>query len=418
MGLFSDLSDLAEMEHEDEELVPEILPVDARLSVKGQVSKLLALFERAAAVSPTKETIPGTLYSLLEAEQSSGSTAAFARITASDGEQSISVVVDGLTVLMAGSVLVPAKRILDILKLVPSATVTLEVIGSAAIIRSGRAQWTVQTPVGDALDTLPDVADIEVRSVPVGPFLSALVAARKAASVLSNRASLMQLLVRDGTVTGCDGGRLHRAYIEGLAEDIHVTIPVKAVDELVKALRATESQFFEMGYDDRNLVFRIDQDTLTSHRMLLPFPDVEGLLMGPAFSNSNSLTVNTSELANSIKRIRINADPDYAGIFLGLIPGKKDAAGQISWSLAVRTRDRLGNTSQEVIECQWVGSNTARELCFNHHYLSDLLAAYGEESVVFRMGDDTKTVKTPLLLEDKTTGFSGIVPQMTMFWIK
>lgn len=412
----TDLSTLAEMEHDDPEYIPEILPVDARLSIKAPVAKLLELFSRAAAVTPPKETIPGTAHALLEAVQTSNVEVAHARITASDGDQTVSVVVDGITVLMGGAVLVPAKRIHDILKLAPTQTAKIEVIGTAALIRAGRAQWTVQTPVGDSLSTLLDVSDIEMQDVPVGPFVNALSVARRAASTTDARRSLMQVQLRNGAFTACDGGRLHRADVRGIDTALDLTIPVKVVDELLKALRGTDASHMQLGYDDKHLVFRIEQDSIVAQRLLLPFPEVESLLLGPAFSNVNSLTVNRLELSSSIQRVRINADPDSAVIFLGLVPGKKDDQGQLSWSLSVRARDRQGNASQEVIECQWVGTGKARELAFNHHYLSDLLAVYDSETVVFKVGDDTKTLRTPLFLEDKEIGFTGIVQQVTGVW--
>lgn len=414
----SDLASLAEMEHEDPEYIPEILPVDARLSIKAPVAKLIELFARAAAVTPQKETIPGTAHALLEAVPTSNTEVAHARITASDGDQTVSVVVDGITVLMGGSVLLPARRIHDILKLAPSPTAKLEVIGTAALIRAGRAQWTVQTPVGDSLSTLLVVSGIEMQDVAVGPFLNALSVARRAASTTDARRSLMQVQLRNGAFTGCDGGRLHRAQVPGIDTSLDLTIPVKVVDELLKSLRATDASHMQLGYDEKHLVFQIEQDSVVAQRLLLPFPEVENLLLGPAFSNVNSLTLDRAELASAVQRVRINADPDSAVILLGLMPGKKDAQGLLSWSLAVRAKDRHGNASQEVIECQWVGSGKARELAFNHHYLSDLLAVYSAETVVFKVGDDTKSLRTPLLLEDLQLGVTGIVQQVTGAWAR
>lgn len=412
----TDISMLAEMEHEDPEFVPEILPVDARLSIKASVSVLQTLFARAAAVAPTKEIVLGTTHSLLEAVQTSTHEAAHLRITASDGSQTVSVVMDAVTVLMSGKVLVPAKRIHDILKLAPSETAKIEVIGTAAVIRSGRAQWTVQTPVGDSLSTLLDVSGIPMQTVAVGPFMNALSVARSAASAQSAWLGLNQLQIRNGTVTGCDGGRLHRAALRGLDTSTEVTIPIYAVDELLKALGATTSSHFEMGYDDQHLVFQIDQDSIVAQRLLAEFPPIENLLLGPAFSNTNSLTVNRTELIEVIRRVRINADPDTSAVHLLLVPGKKDSEGQISWSLAVRAKDRSGNASQEVIECQWVGPGKPRALIVNHHYLSDFLSAYEADEVVIKVGENSKTQPSPLYVEDQILGFSGIVQQMHAAW--
>jgi DNA polymerase III sliding clamp (beta) subunit (PCNA family) len=411
-----DLTTLAEMEHEEPEFVPEILPVDARLSIKAAVSQLLPLFARAAAVSPSKEVVPNTAHALLEAVATSSSEAAHLRITATDGEQTVSVMVDDITVLMAGAVLVPAKRLHDILKLAPTQTVKIEVIGTAALVRSGRAQWTVQTPVGDSLNTLLDVSGIPMQTVETEPFVNALSIARRAASASSAWLGLNQLLIRNATVTGCDGGRLHRAALERFPASVDVTIPIKAVDELLKALSASQEGFFEMGYDERALVFQIGQDSIVAQRLLAPYPDIENLLLGPVFSNSYSLSFDRAEMLGAIRRVRVNADPDTAGIALLLVPGKKPIQGELQWHLAVRAKDRNGNGSQEVLECQWTGPAKSKAITVNHRYLQDFLEAYETETVFLRLGESTRTSPAPLLVEDTVLGFSGIVQQMHGAW--
>lgn len=408
----SDILDLAEMEHDDPEYIPEILPVDARLSMRGPVATIIELFDRAASVSPTKEIIPGTTFALLETFMSSDTEVAHAKITATDGEQTVSVVADGINVLMAGSVLVPGRRILDILKLAPTSMVRIEILGNTATIRSGRAQWTVQTPVGDSLPPLPTGDGIELHNVPRKALLHALTVARKAVATTVARPALMQALIENGYITSCDGGRVHRQTIEGFPKHVSLSIPLKVMDEVAKALKASDSETIQLGSNDYHLVFKIDSDSIIAQRLLIRFPDVETLLLGPAMANQNSLSLDPNELAEVIKRVRVNADPDFAAIFLALTPGKKDDEGHPTWTMAVRARDRLGNASQETMDCQWVGGTKARELCVNHHNLSDFLSSYKSDIAIFKVGEDSKTVRTPLFLEDKTVGFSGVVQQM------
>jgi DNA polymerase III sliding clamp (beta) subunit (PCNA family) len=406
------LEELAELEHEDPEYVPEILPVDARLSLRGPVARFIELFERAASVSPKKEIIPGTGYSLIEGFAADSSATSYVKISATDGEQTISVVVEGIKVAMAGAVLVPAQKILEILKRTPTDSVKLEVLGNSATLRSGRAQWTVQTPTGDSLPPTPDISDIELHSVGRKPLLRGLEVARKAVAGTAARPALMQAQVRDGAITAADGGRVHRQRVDGLTDELDFAIPVRVMDELMSALRASDAEKIELGASDYHLVFQIDQDSLIAQRLLIPFPDVDPLLLGPAFSNQNSLGVDSNQLAEVVKRVRVNADPDYSGIYLVLVPGQKDTEGTLMWSLAVRARDRIGNSAQELMECRWIGSSKPREVCVNHRYLSDLLTSYNQDDAIFRLGEDTKSVKNPLFIEDTALGFSGIVQQM------
>lgn len=410
----TDYLELAEMEHDDPEYIPEILPVDARISLRGGRSKFIELFERAAAVTPipSKEIIAGTGYALLEAFVGAPGELSYARITASNGSMTISVLVDGLTVAMAGRVLLPGKRILDILKLAPTETIRFEVLGNAATIRSGRAQWTVATPLGDSLPTAAALDDITLKPVDREGFLNALEVTRRSVATTAARVALMQAQVFKGSIWSCNGALVQKQAVPFLSNDWDVTIPARVIEELIKALKSYDQDYFEMGYDEHHLVFQFGADTLIAQRLLIRFPEVQKLFLAPSMGNSNSLSVKTENLVDAIRRVRVNADPDYAALYLVTVPGKADAAGDLSWSLAVRARDSTGNASQELMDCQWVGSTKGRELCFNHKHLSDLLDSVDDEHVIIKVGEDTKTVRTPVFVEDIDQGFSAVLQQM------
>lgn len=401
---------LLELSELEDDLVPEILPSSASLSLKAPVGKLRALFARAASVTPMKEVVPGTAYALLEAVPASSGAVAYLRLTASDGEQTLSVVEDGVSIKVPGSVLLPPKRMLDILKLAPSENVDVTVVGATALVRAGRARWTVQVPVGEISDltSLEDVGNIPLAPAPVKPFLMALRAARVAASTSNARVSLMQVRVKDSSILACDGGRLHKATVEGLDPTIDTTIPVRVVDELIKALDSAEDPQMMMGFDERYLVFRIGDDAIVAQRMLLPFPDMSQLILAPQLTNTMKLVVDRQELATAILRVRVNADPDIAVVSLSTIRGVRSAD---DWLLEVRSRDRTGNTAQEVVECQWEGK--PKVVAYNHHHLTELLAVCTTETLVLKLGGDTKSSRMPLLVEDTEAGITGIVQQVT-----
>lgn len=405
-----DLNELVEMEHDDPEMVPEILPVDARLSIRAPVEKLRMLFSRCASVavaSADREVIAGTSNVLLEAVRPV-KAAAYLRATATDGEKTVSVIADGVNIGMEGKVLLPAARVHEILKLAPGETAKIEVIGTQATIRSFRALWTVQVAPGDSLNVYLDTSGVQTDAVPLQSFTAALSAARRAASTTTAREALMQVQLRNGSFTACDGGRVHRALAKGLDETLDVTIPIGAVDEILRAAKASDAEYADFGYDESHVVFEASTGRIVAQRMLVDFPAaVDNLLLGPAFTNTSTLRVDRQELIDTVKRVRINANPDSAAITLGLVASKRG-----DWDLSVRARDSARNSSQETIECMWRGSEKVPEISLNHHYLLDLLETYPSPEVFFKVGEDTKTTKAPLLVEDEELGFTGIVQQM------
>ena len=418
----TDIYDLANMESEDEELVPEILSVDARLGIKGDVRDLTALFERAASVTPVKEIITGTGYALLEAFASAPGVLAHVKITATDGDQTISVVSDTLSVLIPGSVLLPPKRVLEILKLAPGEWARIEVLSDVAHLRSGRAQWTVKTPVGDSLPSLADVDTIKLYSVAREPFLAALRVVRHAVADKGGRPALEQAEISNKTIIGMDGGKLLKLGLD-IHPDMQLTIPVKVIDELIRALSRSSSELIEVGSDSFHIVFKVDTDSIIAQRLLVAFPATQSLLLGPAFGNNWRLEVSPMELAQAIKHVRVNSDPDFQGIFLTLQPGKKSETGHQDWTLAVRSKDRIGNTAQELLSVEFDGPAKGRELCVNHKHLLDLLMAVvvyspdlNENKIMFRIGDDNKSTRHPLYFEDQG-GITGLVVQMRPDWL-
>lgn len=406
------LLELSELQ-DDEYLVPEILPSTAALNFTASVAKVRNLFARAASVTPTREVVPGTAFALLEAMPDTRSHVAHIRLTASDGERTISIVEDGVSVKVPGSALLPPKRVADILRLAPTDSVEFTVVGSSALVRSGRARWTIQVPEGDSsgLTELSSVGTVSMTETGVEPFLRALRVTQVAASTTNARTSLMQIHLKDGAFLASDGGRVHRAVVEGLDATLNTTIPIGAVGELVRALDLTQDQTLEFGFNDSTVVFRIGDDTIVAKKMLLPFPNFKEVLLSPKLTNTHRLLVSRTELSDSIKRVRVNADPEIAVVTLETMRG---ARSEDDWVLVVKSRDRSGNTAQEIVDCQWSGK--VMEVSYNHHHLTDLLDACVGEDVLIRLGNDTKSTKNPLYVEDSNS-LTGIVQQVTQHWV-
>lgn len=400
----TDLLSLVEQETDDQELVPDILPVDARLSISGQVSEMLELFDRAVAIVPSKPIIENTEFVLLETFDATISQIAHTQITATDGERCVAALNDTLKIGMFGAVLLPGKKVLDILKLAPQPTAQLTVLGNTATIRSGRAVWTIQTPVGDSLPPFPDVSDITLHSVDRKAFLRALEVTRKAVASSTARMSLMQSKVTDGKMVACDSARLHKVAIEDFPKHLDFTMPVALMDDAIRSLRAFDDDYFEMGAGGSTVVFRFGQDLLMGQRLLLGYPNIDTLTLQPAMLNEESLIVDSTELAAVIKRVRVSADPEYASLYLSIRPTKVDK--QTKWSLTVSARDKARNSSQEKLDVQYTGGTKAREICVNHKYFLDMLESLQSELVEFKLGEKT----APLYVTDGD--FIGVLNPM------
>lgn len=389
----------------DPELIPEILPSETRLALQGSASELLGVITRASRVVPDKEVVPGTSFVLLEARESVSGTQEYLRASATDGTIFVSAIGDDCVVRHAGAALIPGQKLKAILKMVPEDLVAIQVIGNEALIRSGQSQWKVQLPPGDSLPSSYVLTGITPVVLDRMPFLASLKAAEAAASHTSARAALMQVKVRDGHITGQDGNRIHRAFFSDNS-DLEMSIPLSTCLEVIQMLEASEDSHFRAGTDGRKMVFSADKDYVVSSSMIVDFPDVDPILIRSSMNVRNSLTLNTEELSNAIKRVRVNSDPDFSSIFLAVA---KSREGQ--WGASLRSIDRQGNSAHEFLSAHWDGPQAPREFCVNHKNLSDLLDSYPGVEVTFKVGDDTQSAKSPLLVEDDSR-FIGLLQQM------
>ena len=389
----------------DSELVPEILPVDSRLVAVGSASAFLDIISRALRVVPDKEVVSGTSYVKLDAREARSGTADFVRATATDGTLIVSAVEGDVSVRHQGSILIPGQKICSILKTVPEDRILFQVSGTEAIIRSGRSQWKVQLPPGDSLPAAPDVSKLEAVPVPRVEFLASLKAAEASASKTAARSSLMQVKVEQGHITGTDGNRIHRSYYDQ-DSPLDFSIPLATCQEVMRLLAASEDSHLLVGTDGKTMVFSIDKDYVISSHMLVDFPDIEPLLIRSSMNIKHTLSVDSEALRKAAERVRVNSDPEFSSVFLMVT---KDNEG--TWGAALRSKDRQGNSAHEFFPANWDGPQEPREFCVNHKHLISLLDSYPKTRVNFHVGDDTRSSKSPLVIEDDSI-FVGLVQQM------
>lgn len=401
------MTDLLELAEREDDLVPEIMPVDARLSFAALSHNLVSLLTSAADVATLKEVIPNTSYVLIEAFDVRNEV----EISATDGERAITVIAPAV-VRLSGSALVPAKRMLDILKLTQD-TVRVDVIGTTATIRAGRTVWTVSTPPLEA--SLPNFTPsdqdnwqwVNVNRV---ELLSALELALPAVARSNARQALMQAEVSKSQITACDGVRAHKVTIPSMSKDFKTTLPLRFIETAIKELRNSTEDYVNLKTTHSTVALTIGTNVLYTQRLNFEFPAVNHLVLGPALQNDERLTLRLPDLVAAIKRVRVNADPEYSAIFLSLRQTKG------AWEVVVRARDKSGNASQESVAASYDGPATSKNIALNHRYLLDFLACVKSEEVELRLGESTKTKIAPIYYESET--FVGSLQPMASNFIR
>jgi DNA polymerase-3 subunit beta len=360
---------------------------------------LQILLERAATVVPTRDVMPVLKNFQMEARPHQ------LRIIATDMELSMIAATEIVTVEQPGCVVIPARKLLDIVREADDGDVSIQVASTGlAHITIARTTWRLKLDSGEDYPALPEVTDAIMAPINRRDFATALGAVAYAACRDVNRPSLMMIDVRSGTMTACDGAaRFQQATVGTFPFGFQ--LPVGAVDDLLKLLTKVDVQDIRIGESDHHLIFSLGTDLFIVNKLHASFPNLEATFLRPALTNRHPLTVDRGDLLQAIKRVRINADRNTAAIALRLAPG----------TITVASRDMYGNDATETVTAEWNGPE--RTLAVNHGFLTDLIGGHPGRTLEFRIGEDTKTRKSPILLRDPDAGTTGVVQQMLSDWL-
>lgn len=388
---------LAQVLGEDEEAPPQTPAGTPEIQFEIKRFVFLALLDKASSVVPVKDIMPVLKHFQFDVQPGR------LRVTATDLELSVISTTELVTVTTPGTAVFPARKMTDIITSADEGIITVHVTRGVAHIASERTHWNLKLAGGADYPPMPEISDVQFAAVDRTAFLTALHSVRYAACKETTRPSLMMVNIKDGYMTACDGARFQQARIGDFP--FHIQIPIGAVDDLTKLLRRTDLPDIHVGEADHHLIFRFGADVFIINKLLAQFPDMETLLLRPALENRHTLTVGRADILDALRRVRINADPETSAIGLQLTDGH----------VTVSARDKFGNTATETIEAVW--AHASRTLVVNHAFLTDMINMHGGDTCTFRLGDDLKSRKTPVMLRDDTTGTTGVVQQMSSAWV-
>lgn len=361
---------------------------------------LLAQLDKAQSCLPSKDIMPVLKNFLVEA------TPGRLRIITTDLEMSIIAESQMVTVQASGTVVIPSRQLLEIVREAKEELLVLEVEGGTATITVAKTQWELKLSDSSEYPKLPEVEDLDFYPVSRTKFLDAINSVRYAAARETVRPTLMMLDVAEGFMRASDGLRFQQANVkewwpEGLTE---LQIPINSVETLVKLLKTSEVDLVEIAEAPPNhLVFKIGADHYMANKLDAEFPDVGEMTLKPALANKMSLRVDREELVSAIKRVRITADEQTSAVVIDLEPNK----------LVASSKDKFGNTAREDIDVFW--DSPEHRYSFHAGHFLDMLAMTDAKSCHFKMGEGTKTRPAPVLLtDDDVAGNYGVLNQIRL----
>lgn len=304
------------------------------------------------------------------------------RISGTDLDVTILADVVADSIQQQGTVCVQARKLFDIVRLLPDGPVTFakqenEWVG----VEAGQSKFKLP---GIAKETFPDLPGAKATpfTIPSGLLKTLIDETIFAITQEEGRYTLSGAkfeINRTGTkVITTDGHRLAlvsttQSVTNAGDGTLELLVPRKTLSELTKLATGFDGDISLGADDDSNHVyFRVGTRTIISRLLAGQFPNYEMVLPK---NNDQVATFNTEDFNNAIRRVALMADDRSKSITLDL---EKD-------KLTIRSQSPDEGEAVETITAAFPGP--AIQIGFNASYLQDILNVITTETVLFEFKD-------------------------------
>jgi len=281
----------------------------------------------------------------------------------------------------AGAGTIPAKRLLDYVRLLPDADLEVKLLENQwASLVCGRSRTKIAGMSRESFPELPEMPDV-LAQIPVSILASMISRTIFSISAEESRFTLngaLLILKSNGiTMVATDGHRLamveHGMDFPDMAVSYRALLPRKAMAEIQKlAGESGDDAMIQFSGDDNHLFFRIGERLLLSRKLTGNFPDFERVLPK---DHPHSIQLGRDELRAAIERVAQFSDERSRAIRFRVLTGE------------VKIHSSLSETgeSEESIPTDYEGESV--EIGFNAHYLLEFLRALNDGNVAFHFRD-------------------------------
>jgi len=277
----------------------------------------------------------------------------------------------------AAATTVAARKLVDILRALPEADVTLSLSNRKLAIASGKSRFNLQTLAAEEYPTVAQAEFTADFTLPSSTFKYLLSMVHFAMAQQDIRYYLNgMLLVVEGTTVravATDGHRLALCEVtkDGASSKIEAIIPRKTVLELSRLLPDSDDPV-RVQMAANQVKFSFDNIELVSKLVEGKFPDYQRVL--PA-ANTKVFAIGREDLMHALQRAAILTTDKFKGVRMVLASG----------SLKITSTNADQEDAQDELEIDYTGDGL--DIGFNVNYLLDVLANLKNEQIRFALGD-------------------------------
>jgi DNA polymerase III subunit beta len=333
--------------------------------------ELLAQLQTATRVASTRSAVQA-----LSGVQVAA-TAAAVELRATDMEVALRVPVRA-EVAREGTVVLPARLLLDVVRQLPAGDVSLELRPAEQDVEvvSGPAKFHLRTLRGEDFPNLPEPGGDQIVTVPAQAFVETIAKVARSASRDETRPILTGILVSaqaaDLRMVATDSYRLsvkETTLDPAIDGGFEANVPARALQELERIVAQAGDEQIRIGVRSNQVVFEVGGVVLSSRLIEGQFPNYRQLLPE---SYDHELRMSGEELAGVVRRISLMAQKN-APLRMSFKEGELVVSAQ--------TPD-VGEAS-EPLPAPFTGEPF--EIGFNPDFLRDGLESAGDEDLVLKL---------------------------------
>jgi len=296
-------------------------------------------------------------------------------------------------VLEEGVLCLPARKLREILRQLPSEMLTLNGDGSIAALQWGNSRFKINALSPDEFPEVPANDDFDLvipREILLAMIRSTLFAAGKDDGTAHYALNGARLIIgsEGARMIATDGHRLSYMRRADVRSDqtIDALIPRDALSAIPKLIGAFEGEV-KIGLDENRIYFRTGARRLSCLLLTGQYPNCESLL---SQTFDQELKIDAARFKEAIARMSIFGASNSSQMF-GLI--KFHFAQDICEMLSA---DHNGGEGQEEITLLSVGPEQEITLSFNGRYLQDFARTVSGSALVLKYNDENSSVEFSL----------------------
>ncbi|MBL7944079.1 MAG: DNA polymerase III subunit beta [Flavobacteriales bacterium] len=288
-----------------------------------------------------------------------------------------------------GTIAIPAKMLLDILKVLPDQPLTFTIDGKTygIEIASDFGKYKLTGANGDDFPKAPAMEGAKSMTIQSGILAKAINKTLFAAGNDDMRPVMSGVFfeIQENSVrfVATDAHRLVRYTRKDIGSDTTAAfiVPRKPLNLLRQALGTLDTQV-QVDYNENNALFTFDHVTLMCRLIEGKYPNYEAVIPK---ENPNRLTIDRADMLSSIKRVSIFANKTTHQVRLKL--------GGSELNLSAEDLD-FANEANERLTCAYDGEDM--EIGFNSKFLGDMLSNLEAENINVEMSQPNRAgILTP-----------------------